>query len=122
MEVRDNPKKYYKEEREVLYNELNDAVTIAAEQAGITAEEAYAFIISFGEVKDRKELISDKDNIIKHLNNIIEAYKVQLHEVDTTNEDSIGTHKFIAGKIAGIKDAINTLQKYHNWATNDDIV
>lgn len=122
MEVRDNPK-YYEKKRNKLHNNLNEAITIAANDAGITVEEAYAFMISFGEAGDnKKELNTDKDYFIKHLNNIIEAYKAQLNDLDTTDVDSIGTHKFLSGKIAGLKDAIDAIQKYDNWANNDDIV
>jgi hypothetical protein len=123
MDVRDNPKKYYEEERSKLYIDINDVVTKAANDADITLEQGYAFMLSFTENSSKKdETFKDKERILIHLNNILDAYNAQLEDLDTTDEDSISKHKYISGKIEGMKDAIKSIELYNKWVEDDSIV
>jgi len=103
-----------KDSKNNLFCDLNKAITEAAENAGITKDQAYTFMIEFGEViiGNKNGTITDVDNILKELKEVYKAYEVELNNLDTKTEESIGRHKFLSGKLKGIDEAINIIANY----------
>ena len=100
-----------KERRNKLYNDVNDAICKAANEAGITPEQAYNFMLAFADTKEDNNSFRDKNSIIKYLNEIIKGYDTARRYLDTTDIHSVETHKFLSGKILGIKDAIKAIEE-----------
>lgn len=98
------------------YSNLNDAITKAADNTGITKEQAYTFMMEFGEVVagDKNSSPTDVDIILEKLRTMYLKYDKELKNIDTSKEESVGRHKFLSGKLQGIYEAIKIITTYND--------
>lgn len=109
-------------DNEKLFNEVNDTIIRAANEVGISTEQAYNFILAFADAKENVERsFRDTDIVINKLNDLKEKYKEELNNLPTWKEESIGTHRFLRGLIQGIEQSIKIIENNVEWMDTNKV-